>query len=211
MCNPADFRQTDSAQARRGPLAKAWLLVRDLVLSVIGYLRLLFVLYGPLPQRTHPASGKTVDSRMADTAEEAVERASQLVFPPGFLFGSATAAYQVEGGLDNCNWHTWEQRKVRDDGGPTVEGGQGAGAACNMWERFEGDVEHMRDLGLKSYRFSIEWSRVEPREGEFDEAAIERYRSWCAITLRTPASRRRLSQFCGVHVTRVPAPSPLKP
>lgn len=153
----------------------------QLLRAFILFLRRLFLLYEPLPTKVDPSSGLIVDERMADTADEAVCRAKRLHFPKGFLFGSATAAYQVEGGLDNCNWHAWEQRGLRADGEPTVIGGKGAGLACDMWDRFEEDVEHMRDLGLKSYRFSVEWSRIEPREGEFDLSALERYASWCVL------------------------------
>lgn len=177
MCKPAEVDLLDDV----GTLGRVWAFLCGLVSAVLRYLRILFVSYGPLPSRTHPKTGMLVDARMADTVDEAVKRAEQLHFPPGFLFGSATAAYQVEGGLTNCTWHAWEERQTRADGEPTVNGGKGAGVACEMWRRFEEDVEHMRDLGLKCYRFSVEWSRVEPREGEFDEAAIERYRSWCVL------------------------------
>jgi beta-glucosidase len=98
-----------------------------------------------------------------------------------FKFGSATAAYQVEGGLHDCNWSMWEERKTRPDGGATVDGHARAGLACDHWNKFEADLECMKQLGIRMYRFSVEWSRVEPREGAFDEAAMERYVSWCRL------------------------------
>ena len=131
--------------------------------------------------------------------EGALARAAALQFPPGVLFGSATAAYQVEGGLDNCNWREWEQRGKRADGHPTVEGGRGAGEACDMWNRFEEDLVHMQALGLAVYRFSVEGSRVEPEEGQFDDAALERTRSEGVlatpfVSIESP-HRRRMSRF----------------
>ena len=56
-----------------------------------------------------------------------------------------------------------------------------------MWNRFEEDLVHMKALGLAVYRFSVEWSRVEPEEGQFDDAALERYRGWC-VQLREAAA-----------------------
>lgn len=99
-------------------------------------------------------------------------------FPPGFRFGAATAAHQVEGGLSANNWTRWE-RATRPDGRPTIATGELVGRAVEHWERFEADLELMVALGLDTYRFSVEWSRIEPTPGRFDDAALERYRSWC--------------------------------
>ena len=167
-------------------LSAIWPAIVALVVRFFGRLRRLLSLYPSLPVAPL-AGGGFADGLMAPTEEEAVARAAALQFPPGFLFGSATAAYQVEGGLDNCNWREWEQRGKRADGHPTVEGGRGAGEACDMWNRFEEDLVHMKALGLAVYRFSVEWSRVEPEEGQFDEAVLERYRGWC-VQLREAAA-----------------------
>lgn len=103
-------------------------------------------------------------------------------FPLGFRFGAATAAHQVEGGTTNNNWTRWEQH-VHDDGQPAIANGDRCGRAVDHWDRFDEDVERMVELGLDTYRFSLEWSRIEPEPDRFDDAALERYRSWC-ITLR---------------------------
>jgi beta-glucosidase len=96
-------------------------------------------------------------------------------FPSGFLWGSATASHQVDGGNDNNNWSRWEQ-SFDDNGQPRVHNGDSAGAAAEHWERYPEDIARMReDLGLNSYRFSIEWSRVEPEQGRFDPEAIAHY------------------------------------
>jgi beta-glucosidase len=104
-------------------------------------------------------------------------------FPEGFRFGVATAAHQVEGGLTDSNWTRWEDH-VRADGRGGIFSGDRVGRAADHWERFDDDVALLARLGVDTYRFSVEWSRIEPAPGRFDEAALERYRSWCA-TLRS--------------------------
>ncbi len=88
-------------------------------------------------------------------------------------FGVATSAYQTEGGLSSNNWAAWERAR------PALGPGHKCGSASRSWEHFEDDLENLRWLGVDLYRFSIEWSRVEPAPGRFDDAALERYRSWC--------------------------------
>jgi beta-glucosidase len=102
----------------------------------------------------------------------------ELRFPPAFRWGAATSAHQVEGGTTNNNWTRWEGH-VRPDGRPGIYTGERCGQAADHWNRFESDLELMATLGLDLYRFSIEWSRVEPTEGRFDGGALDRYRSWC--------------------------------
>ena len=129
------------------------------------------------PQRALPtkltADGHLTDVLMADTAEQAMAEAAKINFPDDFMLGAATAAYQVEGGLHACNWAAWE-RSGRN-------GEHFAGKACDHWTLFEADVKRMKALGLRMYRFSVDWSRCEPQEGTFDEAALHRYASWCKL------------------------------
>lgn len=94
---------------------------------------------------------------------------ASLVFPPGFLFGAATSAHQVEGDTRDNNWAEWE------DSGHAAR----CGRAVDHWRRFEEDLALMRWLGLTAYRFSVEWSRIEPLPGRFDDQALARYRQWC--------------------------------
>lgn len=96
------------------------------------------------------------------------------LFGKDFLWGVASAAHQVEGGNTNNQWSRWETERG-PDGRPRVRDGQRAGPACEHWERYREDIALMKALGLSSYRFSVEWSRVEPRPGEWDEAAIAHY------------------------------------
>jgi beta-glucosidase len=93
---------------------------------------------------------------------------SARAFPAGFEWGSATAAHQIEGGNWNNDWWQWEHA-------PGTACIEPSGDACDSWNRWPDDVAIARDLGLTSYRFSIEWSRIEPEEGEWSHAAIEHY------------------------------------
>jgi Beta-glucosidase/6-phospho-beta-glucosidase/beta-galactosidase len=105
-----------------------------------------------------------------------------LDFPPGFRFGAGTSAHQVEGGLTANTWARWEQ-SVDELGRPRISGGQRCGRASDHWRRFDEDVGLMRWLGIDTYRFSVEWSRVEPRPGELDVGVLLRYRQWCETLL----------------------------
>jgi len=91
-----------------------------------------------------------------------------LVFPAGFLWGAATAAHQVEGDNTNSDWWEWEHRA----GSPVPEP---SGRACEHYTRYADDVKLLADAGLNTYRYSVEWARVEPAEGEFDEAQLDHY------------------------------------
>lgn len=95
-------------------------------------------------------------------------------FGPDFMWGVASAAHQVEGGNTNNNWSRWEA-SAGPDGQPRIKDGHTAGLACDHWSRFREDVQLMVELGVQSYRFSLEWSRIEPRPGVWDEGAIAHY------------------------------------
>lgn len=118
-----------------------------------------------------------------------------LKFPKNFLWGASSSAHQVEGRLHN-NWTEWEARNAKRlaDGAakafdtPAVnwlairnqaEDPQNyiSGAATDHYHHYKKDFNLAKKLGHNVHRFSIEWSRVEPERGQFDEAAIEHYRS----------------------------------
>jgi beta-glucosidase len=94
-----------------------------------------------------------------------------VTFPAPFLWGTATSAYQIEGGNENCDWWRFE----RAPGTPVAEP---CGEACDSWNRFEEDLDLVAELGIGAYRFSLEWSRIEPADSAFDMAALARYRSF---------------------------------
>src|SRR6185436_261367 len=94
-------------------------------------------------------------------------------FPPGFLWGSSTAGHQVDG--DSVD--DW----TRFEGVPgKIAGGDRPGQADRHWDLFEQDLRAARAMNQNAYRFSIEWSRVEPRPGVFDQEALEHYRRMLA-------------------------------
>ncbi len=102
----------------------------------------------------------------------------KMSFPKDFLWGVATAAHQVEGYHTNNQWYLWEST-VDATGNPMIARGQLSGMACDHWRRYPQDIRLMQDLGVKSYRFSVEWSRIEPQEGVFDTLAIRHYQDVC--------------------------------
>lgn len=87
-------------------------------------------------------------------------------FPKDFKWGAATSSYQVEGGIENCDW----AQGAREGKVPAC------GKACDHYNRYEQDFDIAQSLGHNAHRFSIEWSRIEPEEGKFDEKEIEHYR-----------------------------------
>ena len=103
------------------------------------------------------------------TTVEVVAR-SNARFPANFLWGTATAAYQVEGGNTNTDWWRFEHR-------PGSIAAEPCGEACDSWHRWEEDLDLAASFGLNAYRFSLEWARIEPHHGEIDLEALEHYRS----------------------------------
>jgi beta-glucosidase len=89
-------------------------------------------------------------------------------FPDGFLWGTATAAHQVEGNNWMSDWWAWEHA-------PGTSCAEPSGDACDHLWRYPEDLDIMRELGFGAYRFSIEWARIEPEEGEFSNAALDHY------------------------------------
>jgi len=86
----------------------------------------------------------------------------KLKFPNGFYWGTATSAYQVEGGIRN----DWSEAGKKYD----------AGRACDHYNRFEEDFDLAKAMNNNAHRFSIEWARIEPEEGRFNQKEIEHYR-----------------------------------
>lgn len=90
-------------------------------------------------------------------------------FPKGFFLGAATAAHQVEG--NNCNSDCWAQEQM-----PHTTYKEKSGIACDHYNRYAEDIRLMKQAGLNAYRFSIEWARIQPEDGVFDESQIAHYR-----------------------------------
>ncbi len=92
-----------------------------------------------------------------------------MAFSTDFFIGAATAAHQVEG--NNRNSDDWAMEQL-----PHSSFTEPSGDACDHYNRYEEDIRLLAEAGLNAYRFSIEWARIEPEEGVFDEKEIEHYR-----------------------------------
>jgi len=95
---------------------------------------------------------------------------SGRTFPPGFLWGTATAAHQVEGDNKGNDWWEFEQQPGR------ISNGDRSGLANDSYNRYREDFSLLREMNNNAHRLSIEWSRVEPHEGEFDSRQLRHYR-----------------------------------
>jgi beta-glucosidase len=128
-----------------------------------------------------------------------------MSFPKNFLWGAATSSHQVEGNTRN-NWIKWEkanaERLAREAGKKWARWQQEkfpemfdpknyiSNRACDHYNRYEEDFDLAKEGGHNAHRFSIEWSRIEPEEGKFDEKEIEHYRQ-VILALR----KRRIEPF----------------
>ncbi len=108
------------------------------------------------------------------------EPTKDYAFPEHFYWGCSTSAHQIEGGLRN-DWSEWEQSPNRLE---TLKRNNHnpqdfiSNLAANSYLDNNADIACMKELGLNSYRFSVDWSRIEPEEGVFNEAALEYYRDF---------------------------------
>jgi beta-glucosidase len=94
-------------------------------------------------------------------------------FPDGFVWGTATAAHQVEGNNTHSDfWH------LEHTAGSLFA--EPSGDACDAFHRYPDDIRLLRQLGFHAYRFSIEWARIEPEENRFSIAALDHYRRMLA-------------------------------
>jgi beta-glucosidase len=111
----------------------------------------------------------------------------KLEFPKGFLWGSATASYQVEGGIENNDW----AEAARKGKVPLC------GEACDHYNLYEKDLDIAKSLSQNCHKISIEWSRIEPEEGKFDAKEVEHYRN-----VLNAMERRGFMRFVGIwHFT----------
>jgi len=100
-----------------------------------------------------------------------------MIFPEGFFWGCSTSAHQIEGGLVN-DWSEWEKSDARLAGLRDRKLDPQdfiSGRAANSFVDANADIACMASLNLNAYRFSVDWSRIEPAEGRFDEGALDYY------------------------------------
>lgn len=95
--------------------------------------------------------------------------AQTLNLPANFHFGVSTAAHQVEGGNTGSDWWEWESTpgKIKNSDTSLI--------ATDSWNHVDEDIQNMVALKIDTYRFSIEWAKIEPKENEFDEKVLDRY------------------------------------
>lgn len=110
-----------------------------------------------------------VANALAVAATPAASAVPALNFPKGFLWGAAGAGHQIEG--NNVNADLWLLENIR----PTIYG-ERSGDALNSFELWPQDLDLARDIGLNSYRFSLEWARIEPEPGRFSIAMLDHYK-----------------------------------
>ena len=110
-----------------------------------------------------------------------------LHFPEGFLWGTASSSHQCEGGNINNQWYRWEQQGH-------ILTGEASGIADNWWENAERDFNLAEQMENNALRLSLEWSRIEPAEGRWDSAALDRYRE-----MLTNLRRRHLKPIVTLH------------
>lgn len=112
-------------------------------------------------------------------------------FPDGFLWGTATSAHQTEGNNTKSDWWEWEKNRVKQDRQYPLEE---SGMACDSYHRYEEDFDLCIKLNNNAVRLSIEWARIEPEEGKFDEKEIEHYKR-----VLISAKNRKLKVFATLH------------
>jgi beta-glucosidase len=100
---------------------------------------------------------------------QSTNRPTSKTFPAKFLWGTATAAHQVEG--NNVNSDNWLMEYL-----PHSMYKEPSGDACDHYHLYEQDINMLADLGFNAYRFSIEWARIEPEKGYFSRAELDHYR-----------------------------------
>ena len=101
-------------------------------------------------------------------------QADELKFPDGFRWCVATSGHQVEGGDTGSDWADWEAQghvKTREQ----------SGKACDHWNCLKEDTRLLKALHVTQYRFSMEWSKIEPEEGKWDAEAVRHYREEVAL------------------------------
>ena len=113
------------------------------------------------------------DSAPSNSTSKSAAADKSKSFPDKFLWGCATAGHQVEG--NNTNSDLWLIEHL-----PESIFKEPSGDACDHYHLYPQDISMLADLGFNTYRFSLEWARIEPEEGNFSRAELEHYRRMLA-------------------------------
>jgi beta-glucosidase len=100
-----------------------------------------------------------------------------IQFPASFAWGLTTLTYEVEGYAKTSTWYAWENQTNPHNGQPFTR--TRSGNAVAHAQNYKNDIQHMKELGITTYCFSIDWSRVEPEQGCFDETTLQHYVDFC--------------------------------
>ena len=117
-----------------------------------------------------------------------------MKFLKSFLFGSATSAYQTEGQSNLTDWHDWElvPGHIVDNSNSMI--------AADSWNKWQDDIKILKETHQNAYRFSIEWAKIEPIEGKFDQTAINHYRD-----ILTELKKQNITALVTLHHFTNPA------
>ncbi|NLR70548.1 glycoside hydrolase family 1 protein [Novosphingobium sp. ERN07] len=122
-----------------------------------------------IDRRSLLAAGVALAATSAATPAFAARKSANPAFPKGFLWGAATAPHQIEG--NNTAADLWLLENLQ----PTIFA-EPSGDAANSLLLWEQDLDLASDIGLNSYRFGVEWARIEPEKGRFSQAMLAHYR-----------------------------------
>ena len=111
-------------------------------------------------------------------------------FPENFIWGTSMSAHQTEGNNTNCDWWRWEKEKDNKRELPLETSGE----CCDSYNRYDEEFEFCKTANNNAVRISIEWARIEPREGIFDNKAIDHYKK-----VLTSAKEKGLLTFVTLH------------
>jgi beta-glucosidase/6-phospho-beta-glucosidase/beta-galactosidase len=135
---------------------------------------MLFLRFSLLFCLVFQATGVSADIRKWSKSEWDFLYEQPLLLPP--LCGVAVSEYQVRGqdGCPHSNWAAWEAKAVHN-GHPTINNNDWSGNACDFQNMWHDDIGLITDIGCNAFRFSVEWSNIEPEEGIFCQEALDEY------------------------------------
>src|SRR5438445_2857868 len=116
-------------------------------------------------------------------------------FPTSFEWGLTTLSYEAEGYSKTSTWYAWENHVGNNNNQPFTKTRSGKAAAHS--ENYKDDVRLMKEMGITTYCFSIDWSRVEPEQGRFDETVLQYYTDLCdELTKNNISITAILKDYC---------------
>lgn len=105
-----------------------------------------------------------------------------IAFPKDFVWGFSSSHHQIEGNAtESDSWYQWEQGSFPDG---TPHAIHRSGDACDHWNLYKKDIALLKKTGATSFKFSTAWSKIEPEEGVYDEAALDHYEDVCKELVR---------------------------